>query len=465
MRASFQPGDPLAQPGVSILAATHDVAPTIPADDAAYARPRRAPWAGDAILVALFAFIQLGYSYWLSVAGLTTVLVMIRLRRQLFAGLRTRFWALLLPLPMLLSVLSETGTDQTQDLLRVLREALMAILMILVLAGATLRPIRINRKRFVQVMTVLAGGLFLLTILQVYALRSRSYLGFPREMFAFGQGTIPGELDLYYSNIRAAGTFSEPSYFAFILLSIMMIAAARFDYDRKGVLLAAMVLVTGILSQAASFVLFAALIGVVFLVRTLRGGARVAALVIIPVAATFLLILGSGSGTLGRVQAGTSATGDSSIFARIVGPLLILPDYLMEHPFGAPISTLPDVLQPYAAPTGVEPEQYLMNGMFNLFFEYGFFGLVLLIVLLWRRDVVINLYIACCMLFNGAFLAIDKLAVICLVVAASVAIRKPDVRMLRDRRAEPGVASEPPPTVGGGTGRLAGGARPVQIGR
>ncbi len=448
----------LARIGVSTLAVTTEGAPTISADDAVYYRPRKEPWAWDAVLVALLVFIQLGYSYWLSVAGLMAILVMIRLRPQLFAGFRTRFFALLLPLPMLLSVLTEPGTDQIQDLLRVLREALMAILMIVMLTGSTMRPIRLNRKRFVQVMTILAVGLFLLTLLQIYALRSKSYFGFPREMFAFGKGAIPGELDLYYSNIRAAGTFSEPSYLAFILLSIMMIAAARFDYDRKGVLLAALVLVTGILSQAASFVLFASLIGVVFLVRTLRGGARVTMLVVIPVAATLLLILGSGSGTLARVQAGTSATGDSSIFARIVGPLLILPDYLMKHPVGAPISTLPDVLQPYAAPTGIMPEQYLMNGMFNLFFEYGFFGFILLIALLWRRDIVINLYIACCMLFNGAFLAIDKLSVICLVVAAYVAIRKPDVAALSDRGAEPGVVSEPPQTAEGGTGRLAGGA-------
>lgn len=458
MRVCFQPGDMLVPTGVPTLATTTEVVPKILTDEALYSRPRKASWVWDAVLVALFAFIQLGFSYWLSVAGLTSMLVMIRLRPQLIAGFRTRFWALLLPLPMLLSVLTEPGTDQTQDTLRVLREALMAILMILMLTGTKLRPVRLNRKRFVQVMTVLAGGLLLLTIFQVYALRSKAYFGFPREMFAFGQGTIPGELNLYYSNIRAAGTFSEPSYFAFILLSIMMIAAARFDYDRKGVLLAALVLVTGILSEAASFVVFAALIGVVFLVRTLRGGVRIAVLVIIPVATTLLLILGSGSGTLARVQAGTSATGDTSIFARIVGPLLILPDYLMKHPVGAPISTLPDVLHPYAAPTGIMPEQYLMNGMFNLFFEYGFFGLILLIVLLWRRDIVINLYIVCCMLFNGAFLAIDKLSVICLIVAAYTAIRKPDVAVLSDRSAEAVVINEPLPTAEGGIGRLAGGA-------
>lgn len=385
------------------------------------------PWGSDALLLILFTLIQIGYSYWLSVASVAAVIMIIRLRVQLAVGFRARPWILFLPLLMAVPLAFERSADLTQDILRTAREALIACLMIVIIAGATLRPPSVNIRRFTQCLTLIAGFLFVLTLVQLVALKRGLYLGLPEQAYANGAGTIPNALDLRYSQLRPAGTFSEPSYLAFIMLSMLMIAAARLDRDRRGIVTAGLAFLTGLLSQAASFVLFAAVMGAAFIARTIRGRNKLLLLLLLAIAAIVAfgvatLVLGVELKVVNRVQGGSSG-GDFSIFVRIFGPATILPSYLVYHPVGLPVSAIHDAIAPFSKALGIDPDQYLMNSLFNLFFEYGVLGAPLAVLLIMRRDQLISLYLLSCMMLNGAFLAIDKLAVICMTIAIYQAIR------------------------------------------
>jgi len=393
------------------------------------------PWRGDAVLMIVFVVIQLGYSYWISVASLMGIVAMIRLREQLSIGFRTYPWVIFIPLLMAAPLFVGYSNDLTQDILRTAREALIACLMIWTIAGSTRRPPTVNVIRLSQVLMCIIVFLLVLTTIQYVALSRGIYIGFPKEFYASGRGTIPGELDLRYSALRPAGTFSEPSYLAFIALSVMLVISGRIDRERKGIALAALATITGLLSQSASFILFVGITGGAFVVRTLRGANKLLVLILLAVAAVVafgvvVLVLDVELGVLERVQGGASGN-DVSIFVRIFGPISILPTYLAYHPVGRPMSMVSDTIQPYSMALGIEPIQYMMNSLFNLFFQYGVFGLPLAVLFLIRRDVVIALYLLSCMMFNGAFLGIDKLSVVCVMIAFYQAMRQqPDANLL-----------------------------------
>lgn len=393
------------------------------------------PWRLDAALLVLILGIQLGFSYWISVSSLSAVLVVFRLREQLVTGAKAYAWVAVLPLLMGLSLVVEPSNDLQEDVLRTAREAVFAVLMIWIIAGTTLNPPRINIDRISQCLKWMAGFLFALTAIQTVLLSRGIYFGPPVEFYVFGTGTIPTELDLRYSAIRPAATFSEPSYLAFISLSLLLALAGRIDRDRKGLWVAAAVVVVGMMSRSASFVLFLFVTGAPFVVRTLKGANKLLVLVLI----LFLAVTGFGLATLvfgaevavlDRVQQGSSG-GDASIFVRIFGPLSMLPSYIGYNPIGLPDSRIKDVIAPVSLALGYEPRQYTMNGLFNMFFQYGVFGFPLAVLFLVRRDLVVSMFLLSCMMFNGGFLTMDKLVVVCLMIGFYQAMRQqPDANSL-----------------------------------
>lgn len=401
-------------------------------------RAHRAPILLDAVLLLLVPFIQLGTSYYGSVAMLLAALAVIRLRGIVWTGLKAAPWGPVLAVLMFASLLSGTGDDPVQDVLRVGREAVIAVLMIAIFTGVSRRSIQLNARMIVGLLIVMTSGLLLLTLVQAVALRGGVYVGVPAEWFVTGSGTIPGEKSLYYSKaaLRPSGTFAEPSYLAFVMLSFMMIALASLEARRTGMLLLVVAVLCGLASQAASFVLFAGLIGAIYLLQTGSAGRRAISGAVVILAAAAVLLLGTELGVIARVAGGFQAGGDASIFARIFGPLQALPDFLAKYPFGQPMSLLPAVLYPFAKALGGDPEQFLMNGLLNLFFAYGVIGLPLAVALLMVRGWLPRLYVISCMMFNGAFLAIDKLALVALTLAIYESVRRGGSVVPRSARGE-----------------------------
>ena len=125
-----------------------------------------------------------------------------------------------------------------------------------------------------------------------------------------------------------------------------------------------------------------------------------------------------------RIMGGIDASQDYSIFVRVFGPLQILPDFLFHHPLGLPYSGLESRLSYYSNPLGIDASEYLVNGLFNLFFEFGIIGFALLLVILIKQEVILVVYFLGSMLNNGSFLAPDKFAVIGFFMLLYTGLRK-----------------------------------------
>ncbi len=392
----------------------------------------------DLAFIALLPFIQLGFSYWLSFSTLAAIMVVLRLREQLAAGLKHHPWILTIPLFMIWPLFTEPSLDSAQDLLKTARQALFAGLMIAIINGCAIVRPRINIRLLQLALSALLPLLLGLVLVQFVLLRGGVYLGFPEEAYSNELGTIPGAMDLRYSALRPAGPFSEPSYLSFIMLSATLFLLAVYQNTRSAKMPIIGAIAIGLLSQAASFVVFQfALVGA-YVERMVRGPMRVLVLPVLVVALLFaigllILTLGSDVEILSRLRGGASATGDVSIFVRIFGPLQAIPGYLSRFPLGLPDSVIQQTIAPYALSFGVEPADYLMNGMFNLIFSFGILGLVIVAFFLVRRNLILIIYLVSCMMFNGSFLSHDKLAVIGFFVAAYYAARASGVVASADK--------------------------------
>jgi hypothetical protein len=137
------------------------------------------------------------------------------------------------------------------------------------------------------------------------------------------------------------------------------------------------------------------------------------------------------AGVLERAGHGGSAFGDLSIFSRIVAPVVVLPQYMLAEPFGVAFSKLGDALYPFMLNTSVDPLEITHTALFNVFFEFGFIGIPIILSLFFaaRRPILIcYLFLSCC--FNGSLLAPDKFAVIAFafLVHESMRAAKPTLR-------------------------------------
>lgn len=366
----------------------------------------------DLLFLALLPFVQLGFSYWVSIAVILALLLLMRAHRVAYPGSSSApLWFLVIPF-MFVPLLVEGGQDFSQDLLRIARQGVFFALMLAIVRGSFLQPIPLNERVVMRALTVVVAVLLAYTMLQFIALQGGRYIGIPATFFAQDVKTIPSLLSLRYSHIRPAASFSEPSYLGFIMLSALLLALPtsrrKFGYP----LLIAMIMACGLLSQSASFVLFSGAVGALAVMRKTSGRGRAFLWPFFIVGGAGLLAYGSDVGVLSRVFAGAAVQGDYSIFVRIFGPMQALPGFLADHPVGLPFSRLEDAMAPYTLPLGISPHEFLMNGLFNLFFEFGVFGFVILAALLSVRDNIVRAYLISCMLFDGGFLAVDKFAVI-----------------------------------------------------
>jgi hypothetical protein len=381
-----------------------------------------APWFVDLLFISFIPFMQLGLTYYASFATLIIVLMLFRLKGCIFTGARAAFWALFLPFVIFIPLVL-TPLATSQDWLRTGRELLIAVLFVFVYAGVERSPIVVRPRFLITALTILVLGLLALTIVQYIALAGRVYIGFPKEAYIQGEGTIAGSLSLYYSKLRPAATFSEPSYLAFILLSAMMVALTSMETRRSGFMLLVLAIIAGALCQSASFALFASIIVTMFLLRTASILGRLWLILGAVMGMTFLLVAGAELQIFTRLAEGATLEGDRSVFIRFFGPLQIVLAFLFKYPMGLPISILTDRLVEFSAPMGVDPASLLTSAAFNFLFQYGVFGILLLVALVTVRGVQMKLYIIACMSFNGSYLAIDKFAVIGMTLAFCAALR------------------------------------------
>ena len=406
------------------------------------------------ILLLLAPFTQLGTGYYTSVGALMLVIALLQWRPVLATGAKRGMLLLGGSVLIVLPILAYGSRATTSDMLRCVREAVFYIVLISAIIGFSHHRAAVPPR--LGLLLALVGCICLLVTLQTLSLGQGVYLGIPRWAYATGRDTIASDLALKYgaSDLRAAGTFSEPSYLGFFLLSLAMTVAPLLSINQRARLILGIIVITGLLSRSLSFLLGAVLVLFVPVLlatggeqpgKRLRG--RKGALVLPAVLAVATLALTSAGRLLSRLGSAMSLdTADSSTSGRIFAPLAALPGFLAEHPFGVPFSILLREIYTFV-PYSMRPtfnRFSVDNAFLNFFFFYGILAVpILLLIMVAAREWRLRFYLLVCMMFNGSFLTIDKLAIIMMTLcmyegskryAAVYAARHPERVWRRNRR-------------------------------
>ena len=370
-----------------------------------------------AIHLVLTPFIQLGTSYYVSVySAMAVSLVVLRFSQFLPSSLSELFPAVVVPL-MFVSLSTGVGEDPVQEYLRVLREGVIWLFLMMALQD-TRSFGKINTKIVLYSLALVISGEVVLVLVQIYGYSRGQYFGIPVEYFAVDGETIPDELALYFSKLRPSGTFQEPSYLAFILISLIVAMLPTLRDSSLARIMCGACVITGIFSRSLSFVLALSLISTGYLLQPTGIGIKpkyliAASGILIVLVAPFVDI----SSLVDRIASGPDEIGDVSTFSRIFAPVAILPKFLLLFPLGVPFSNLPAAINVLQSPLDLDPLEILQNGILNLFFEFGIIGVVILLFYLSiSRQWIIRMYLLASGCFNGALLAPDKFAVIVLTV-------------------------------------------------
>jgi hypothetical protein len=202
---------------------------------------------------------------------------------------------------------------------------------------------------------------------------------------------------------------------AFILLCLMVMNRTFHEFLGKSRTTTTLLIIAGLLTQSFSFVMFT---GALFMAAVYYMSSyarhRNAIFVVSAIGLLIIALFGSNLFFAERLSAAGSASGDISTFVRIFGPGAILPEYLLSHPAGALESGIRDIITPYTSIYGQDPDQFLMNSVFNQFFYYGLFGIGILYFCLRGLDLIFILFIFMSFMFNGNVFAPDKFFCFCL---------------------------------------------------
>ncbi len=371
------------------------------------------------ILILLMLAIQLGPSYYASVASVALILVIINWFSPIAAGAirSARFsWIVVL---MPLQLLDLPSYDPSADLLRVAREAVLFVLLCGAVLGARYAATEKLRPTPVAAIVGIIGFLFLLAVVQSIMLPRGVYIGVPEAYYTLETGTIATEAALRWTAdaLRPTGTFSEPSYLGFVLISLSLMLAPRLDTFRSTLPLLIVIILTGLLARSLAFV-FALGLVILLPIAFQRGRNRGLIVVGALLGVAAALVFTPAVSIIGRLfLAASSTTADYSTNVRIVAPFQTLPGYLLAHPFGAPFSVVDRVLMGFIPDTSIDVQEFRSNAFTYLFFIYGIVAAPLIgLTVRCARDLRSGLYLLICFFFNGTYFAIDKVAIIAMTI-------------------------------------------------
>jgi len=169
---------------------------------------------------------------------------------------------------------------------------------------------------------------------------------------------------------RAAGFYLEPSYAAFVIGSLAVALLAQ-GYRKVPVWVLAG---AGLLAvrSATGLILF----GVVALVVIFVGKSRLKLFALVVLAALTAFALPYLAGRLD-----STFTSGSSAYYRLIGPLQILGDTLIQFPLGHPYGSLRNTVADYGILNGAAAGDSLDNGFYVIVFYFGWLGLIASIAL------------------------------------------------------------------------------------
>ena len=367
------------------------------------------------LLTLVIPLMQFGLSWWFSMASVGSIIGIVKLRNSSNIVANQNPILVLAIVGMYMAYLAQSFGD-FHSFLRVSREVLILILMSFVANRKVLVVNFSMIRKYSRLLLLISSFQLMLTILQFVLLQNGRWFGPPEIWFAGRGSLIPTNLDLIYSYIRPSGSFSEPSFLGIVCLTIIVISIPRLGKDRIFRIIFLISSITILISQSKSAILFLFII-LIHIYRIFRGSlVEKIPVLFLGVLVSLALIY---TQIFSRIQGSSSS--EISINNRIFSPIKFVLTSISDHPFGTDfygrVSTVLDLT------TGLTWETILHNSIYNLIFSYGFFGFVVLVVILqlFRKSFELQVYLLALLLQNGSFLDFDKLF---LVLVASVLYRQ-----------------------------------------
>jgi hypothetical protein len=365
-------------------------------------------------------FIQLGYSYYVSVSTAGAALILLIAGKSNFRTLwqQNLVFRSIACLSMIVATASYGGAS-SPDVLRAVREAVAFFL----LTGSALWSIPVFSlrlsARILLAIWLFGLGTLAMVIVQTVYLRSHVYFGIPMELFSQNTNTLPGELALLYSSLRPSGTFAEPSYLGGVCLSLIFAISPLLMQKRSVQLLSALLLLIVVISRSLSGMLFI----FVYLLVYMRGALRSPAVFygcVVSLLGILLAVTLTDNPISDRLLSGGDY--DASIMGRIFGPLEAIPKILPLYPLGIPLAPFQGM--GYSFSHDLAAGEMTHNGLFNLVINYGFVGFLLGGVVLFSfRSTEAMVYILALSIQNGGFLTVDKFVIVALSIMLHNSLR------------------------------------------
>lgn len=364
-------------------------------------------------MFAAVPFIQLGYSYYLSVQ-----MVMFSVLAMLSLGKISKRAAKLMLLGGLgfiakVALLISSYSD-IQDALFVMREfsCYIAMLGIAELARRQL----IDRQRLFNLSLGFIVILLIVSSVQYVAILRGTYITFPVSWFIMNDVTLIGqELFLEHGGLpRPVAFYGEPSYAAFVCLCCLMIClSASNGASFLARFASANALVTTVVLHA-----FSGLVSIVTLyvawelakIAKLRHVASVA-LVFLALILSFAIFT-QFSPTFSERFHSILTGSDLSTNTRIDKPINLLEDLWGKAKF---FGVTPNYIRIW------NEGELLDNAFFQIVAIYGVFAITFVITMgLYGRYPTVILFLLLCLAFNGAFFRFDKAVLIGCVIGISL---------------------------------------------
>lgn len=385
-----------------------------------------------AVIFLHFMFVRVG-GYPLTLAPFALAAFMFVSYRFKFPKYVIVLWSFLLVLPFL----NLTLPGSEVDLLEFMKTYLLWTLAVTVVLFATKAEVRLNSR------WVSKAALVSLAILTFYSVAQAAlYRYFSLDLLynPFGEHQYLYQYDvlLHSGEIRAPGFYLEPSFNAFIVTSMLFIAVVN---NYRPVLALALAGIALLVIKALSGILIYGFILLGYLV--LRGTRRQVSTAIAILIASVVLMYATSVGAYVMERFADVSVEGASTYYRLVAPLPVLRDVLLNDLTGLPFGTTEEVLLDYGLLLGDDLGSSLDNGFYLLIYYFGWVGIAAVVLAAlagllsrgrWVRVSTLYLlgYIFLSLFYSGGIFAPEYVFILVLVIYAWRANRMQERKVASD---------------------------------
>lgn len=370
------------------------------------------------LFLAILVCVQFGYSTNVSVATFGVMLLFLRsapLRLDVVPVLAFIVVSLL----SLLSGFITVGMDGA-NILQQMRILFVGVMYVVLLGSSGL--INLDYKFFTVTGVILATSVMLLQTLanlKGFPLVVPDYYFSLSDDGALAYKALQKSFEVGYTLIfRQSMTYSEPSYFGLILISLNFLSLATYGKTRNGYILFSMLLLASLVSGTL-YGQLGLILSMLFWGASIRKLPSTRQSIFIIFLIGIMIFLFFFLDTLRQRLELVIFGSDISAITRIINPLKLIYHNFTNAPFGVPLSVAYNYYL-HLGFYGVQDDPPLHNAFYNLFIAYGYLGfLVLLILLTKMKSKAEAFFFIIVMCQNGTIFTFDKLFIVAFTIQLS----------------------------------------------